>query len=152
MAVEVPRKVYEGLERVRRSGRVDMADQARVEEALYARGEQVVCAWVDRHAPSELYDRGIREGFAPAEEEPYEAALREELADLEEQLDSAEGEYEEASDERERAEAEVAEDEELAAEGLVEAAIEDQERTWTEMEEARADRDQIKEKLELAEA
>lgn len=65
MAVEMPREVYEGLERVRRGGRTNMLDREAVQFYANENGDYATVLWLDDHR--DLYAKGIFEGFEPEE-------------------------------------------------------------------------------------
>lgn len=70
MAVEVPREVFEGLERVRVGGRSNMLDRPAVQRLAYENEDYAAVLWLEDN--KELYAQGVFEGF-----EPVDAAERE---------------------------------------------------------------------------
>ena len=65
--MEVPRKVFEGLERVRSEGRTNMLDRPRVARLAYENGDYAAALWVEENR--EAYSRGVFSGFGPVDEE-----------------------------------------------------------------------------------
>ena len=64
--VPVPRRVFEGIEAVRRSGLTNMLDRPRVAELAEDLGFQESAEWV--RANRELYARAVFNGFRVADE------------------------------------------------------------------------------------
>jgi hypothetical protein len=65
--IPVPRDVLDGIEAVRRSGRVNMLDRPVVARLCDELGHYAAALWVNDHR--DLYARGIFSGFRITEEE-----------------------------------------------------------------------------------
>ena len=60
-AVKVRRKVFDGIEVLRKFGGAQMTDVPRAISMLEKLGKYAASDWVQEH--SEQYERGLREGF-----------------------------------------------------------------------------------------
>ena len=66
MTIRIPKRVYEGLEAVRKSGLTNMFDRPRVAELAEEFGFQEAADWVRSHKSE--YAKGIFQGFEPVDE------------------------------------------------------------------------------------
>jgi len=64
--IEVPGKVLEGIEAVRRSGRTNMLDVLVVRKLARKMGHRDAAEWIDEHMP--LYVVGVFRGFEATDE------------------------------------------------------------------------------------
>lgn len=72
MGVTVPAEVYEGLERVRRSGRTNMLDRPAVARLAFENEDYSAALWVEENR--EQYAEGVFVGFEPTGDEEGERA------------------------------------------------------------------------------